>query len=86
MSNYRLKLSSKKLRSGKCQVKFELCKEAESSWYGYILSEGKTPLREIIQIIYKKAQLIQSGDSMHDHLFHLEKRSFPQQPLFLFKN
>ena len=86
MSDYKLKLSSKKLKSGKCQVKFELSEPAASSYYGYILSEGNTPLREVIQIIYKRVQRLHTGDSFHEHLFHLEKRNYPQQPLILFKN
>lgn len=86
MNEYKLKLRSKKLKSGKCQIRFELFERRRSSYYGYILSEGKTPLREIIQVIYSKIRLIQYGDSFHDHLFHLERRKYPQQPLILYKN
>ena len=86
MEGYQLKLRSKKLKSGNCQVRFELFERRRSTYYGYILSEGNTPLREVIQVIYKKIRLIQSGDTFHDHLFHLERRRLPQQPLILFKN
>ena len=79
-------LSSKKLKSGKVQIRFDLLQESSSSYYGYILSEGKTPLREVMNSIYMKARLLERGDSFHDHLFHLERRAKPNQDLILFKN
>ena len=84
--DYKLKLSSKKLKSGKCQIKFELLQADLPSFYGYLLAEGNTPLREVVLTIYEKTKSFKVGDFYHDHLFHLEKREFPHLPLFLFKN
>lgn len=86
MNDYRLKISSKKLKSGKCQIKFEFVQTDVPSYYGYLLAEGKTPLSEVIMTIYEKTRSVTIGDCFHDHLFHLEKRKFPPHPLFLFKN
>ncbi|MGK7392444.1 MAG: hypothetical protein ACNS60_18970 [Candidatus Cyclobacteriaceae bacterium M2_1C_046] len=86
IQDYKLKISSKKLKSGKCQIKFEFVQADVPSFYGYILAEGKTPLREVITTIYERTKSICVGDYFHDHLYHIQERKSPQHHLFLFKN
>lgn len=86
IQDYKLKISSKRLKSGKCQIKFEFVQANVSSFYGYILAEGKTPLREVVTTIYERTKSFSVGDYFHDHLFHIQKRNFPQHHIFLFKN
>lgn len=83
---YKLKLHSKKLSSGRCQIKFEFLQAESPAFYGYLLVDGTTPLREVVQEIYQKTERVTLGDYFHEHLFHLEKRDFSHHPLFLFKN
>ncbi|MBK6264709.1 hypothetical protein JKA74_06645 [Marivirga sp. S37H4] len=45
----KIKLSSKRLRSGKCQVRFQVAEEGTGdSWYGYALAEPKETLKEVV--------------------------------------
>lgn len=47
-----LKLSSKRLSSGKVQVKFHLSSEHQKEQYGYLLTEPKTSLKEVVEKIF----------------------------------
>ena len=84
--NYKLKIQTKKLKSGKCQIRFEFVQAELPLYYGYLLADGQTPLREVISLIHTKTRSFNVGDYFHDHLFHLENRNYPQHHLFLFKN
>jgi hypothetical protein len=44
----KLKLSSKRLKSGKVQVKFQVQGSISGDQYGYLLTEPKTSLREVV--------------------------------------
>lgn len=47
-----LKLSSKRLSSGKVQVKFKVSGLSKRDEYGYLLTEPKTSLKEVVQRIF----------------------------------
>ena len=47
-----LKLTSKRLPSGKVQVKFKVSVLGERDEYGYLLTEPKTSLKEVVQRIF----------------------------------
>ena len=47
-----LKLSSKRLRSGKVQVKFKVSGLSNRDEYGYLLTEPKTSLKDVVQRIF----------------------------------
>ncbi len=48
----KIKLSSKRLHSGKCQVRFQVAEEGTgASWYGYALAEPKETLKEVVERI-----------------------------------
>ena len=47
-----LKLSSKRLSSGKVQVKFRLSGNSQKEQCGYLLTEPKTSLKEVVEKIF----------------------------------
>ncbi|PTB96281.1 hypothetical protein [Marivirga lumbricoides] len=48
----KIRLSSKRLHSGKCQVRFQVAEESTgASWYGYALAEPKETLKEVVERI-----------------------------------
>lgn len=47
-----LKLTSKRLRSGKVQVKFMVSGLSKREEYGYLLTEPKTSLKEVVARIF----------------------------------
>ena len=46
--HYQLRIESKKLCSGKCQVKFYLANTAEQNMYGYTLVESGSTLKDVV--------------------------------------
>jgi len=46
--NYQLRIESKRLRSGKCQVKFYIANTTEQNLYGYTLVESSRTLKEVV--------------------------------------
>jgi len=49
---YKLKLTTKKLNSGKFQVKFQAFHPTKKSLYGYLLSDPKTTLKKVVERIH----------------------------------
>jgi len=49
---YKLKLTTKKLNSGKFQVKFQAFHSTQKSLYGYLLSDPHTTLKEVVERIH----------------------------------
>lgn len=54
LRDYKLKLSSKRLKSGKYQVKFYLTKPEHEGLYGYLLTPGGTSVKEVVTRIYDR--------------------------------
>ena len=52
-SDYHIRLFSKKLASGKCQVKFYLNSLQGTDYYGYILAEGKETVSMVVSRIHR---------------------------------
>ena len=72
VTSSRLKLSSKRLKSGKVQVKFQLNSKLTSGQYGYLLADPKSSLKEVVIKIldsYNKGLV----DGYHYHLFNVGK-------------
>ena len=67
-----LKLTSKRLRSGKVQVKFILSGLNNREEYGYLLTEPKTSLRAVVARIFGS---FDNGLSVgyHKHLYSVGK-------------
>lgn len=71
-TRFKLKLVSKKLASGKCQVKFFASTPNSGNLYGYTLVEANTTLKEVVESITTKLEERQHPDSFyHGHLYTL---------------
>ncbi|MFT5641783.1 MAG: hypothetical protein ACI9A7_001888 [Cyclobacteriaceae bacterium] len=72
--DYKLRLSSKKLKSGKCQVKFFAQLENRKDMYGYVLVSSEQTLRDVVTGIKEKLNTIsQTRDFYQLHLFSIGK-------------
>ena len=61
-----LKLSSKRLKSGKVQVKFQVKGEQSGKQYGYLLTEPKTSLRDVVaKILETYSDRVSIGQQRH---------------------
>ncbi len=73
---YKLRLSTKKLSSGKCQVKFYASVHNSRDLYGYVLVESDQTLRDVVVRIKEKLVTIQqTRDFHHIHLYSIGKTS-----------
>ncbi len=72
-SKSRLKLSSKRLKSGKIQVKFQVSSRLAGSQYGYLLTEPQTSLKEVVGKILASYT---SGRSLgyQQHLYNIGRQ------------
>lgn len=86
---YKLKLCSKKLRSGKCQIKFFVTPpspEKEESFYGYMLAESGSTLREVVRQIEDEVKMIGQKECIYNHhLFNLGRKNQPRSPIYFFR-
>lgn len=72
--DYQLKLSTKRLRSGKCQVKFYATVNEQKDLYGYVLVDAGKTLRDVVVKIKEKLRTIRcTRDFHHLHLYSIEK-------------
>ena len=70
--DFKLKISSKKLLSGKHQVRFELEDTDEKEIYGYLLAEPKSTLNEVVEKIMGQVYLRREKDMyFHGHLYSM---------------
>lgn len=63
--DYKLRLSSKKLKSGKCQVKFHASLEQRKNMYGYILVDSGETLTNVVQRIYLRLDQLKGKANIH---------------------
>ncbi|RED94417.1 hypothetical protein [Marinoscillum furvescens] len=72
--DYHLKLTSKKLRSGKCQVKFFASIKERKDMYGYVLVDADKTLKDVVVTIKDKLRTIrQTREFHHLHLYSIGK-------------
>lgn len=75
-SNYKLKIRAKKLRSGMLQVKFSTNTIKNREFYGYLLVESSTTLKEVVNGIQNKlAEMSNLNDYYHNHLYSIGKNA-----------
>jgi len=75
---YKLRINSKKLNSGRYQVKFFATIRQGKQLYGYVLVEADETLRSVIHRIRKRLnELDRSVESRHFHLLSVGKESQP---------
>lgn len=69
---YRLRISSKKLNSGRYQVKFYATIKDEKDIYGYVLVDAEETLKTVISKIRKRLQTIDcTSEHHHFHLYNM---------------
>jgi len=84
--DYKLKLSSKKLRSGKCQVKFTAMIRTNKNMYGYVLADAQETLKEVVDKIRERLDLVKNRDSFHHiNLYRIGKRRSEDANILIFE-
>ena len=82
---FKLKLKSKKLDSGRFQVNFAT-EGFRSDFYGYLLTEPKTSLREVVEKIQWHLGAVQTTDKyFQPNLFSLGKRDVNHGRVMIFR-
>lgn len=75
---YKLRISSKKLNSGRYQVKFFATVRQDKQLYGYVLVEADETLKSVISRIRKRLKLLdRDAEYAHLHLFHVGQEAQP---------
>ena len=73
--NQRIKIFSKRLPSGNCQVKFYVSNDKGHSYYGYMLVASGKKVSDVITLLHAKIRKMDSPDNYyHGHLFDLGKK------------
>jgi hypothetical protein len=73
---HKIRIYSKKLPSGKCQVKFYLTTTKGNPYYGYILVESGKTVRHVVETILEKLKDIDQPDRYyHKHLYNVGTKS-----------
>ncbi|NQW26439.1 MAG: hypothetical protein HQ474_00890 [Flammeovirgaceae bacterium] len=71
---FNLKLESKKLSSGKCQVKFFASFHKKKPFYGYLLVDSACSLKDVVHRIREKLTFIEcQRDYQQTHLYSIGK-------------
>ncbi len=82
---YKLKLTSKRLKSGKCQIKFTISQDADRC-YGYMLADSGSTLRQVVETIELKVRELDNPEWMyHRHLYSLQNKPMSVSPFLLYK-
>ncbi len=88
---YKLKLISKKLQSGKFQVKFYASDASkmprDQDLYGYVLVDAKDTLKQVVNTIKMRLHLMdEANDYYHTHLYAVRKEPPPNSEFMIFKS
>lgn len=84
-NRYKLRLSSKKLQSGRCQVKFYATVENRKDMYGYVLVESGKTLKEVVRHINAKLETIRKArDFQQIHLYSIGKTPQDEMNFIIF--
>lgn len=74
--DYHLKINSKKLRSGKCQVKFHATVNLKQRLYGYVLADAGETLSTVVEKIMLRLNQVRSRDNYHHiNLYRIGKQN-----------
>jgi hypothetical protein len=69
---HKIRIFSKKLSSGKCQVKFYFTSIKGKPYYGYMLVESGKTVRDVLDMILDKTKHIDQPDRYyHNHLYNV---------------
>ncbi len=82
---YDLKINSKKLKSGKCQVKFKATVDTKQNLYGYVLADAGETLNHVIEKIMMRLSQVRTRDNYHHiNLYKIGKRSHVDTNFMIF--
>lgn len=82
---YKLRLSTKKLNSGKCQVKFYATLHEKQDMYGYVLVDASKTLKDVVVRIKEKLNTIRlNRDFHHIHLYSIGKSTQEDMNFIIF--
>ena len=85
--NGKLKLHSKKLASGKCQIKFHWNGKNMDPVYGYLLTDGDRTFRDVIREIRREVDKVRKPDwYYHRHLYQLGYPPEYRRDLIIYKD
>jgi hypothetical protein len=85
LGDYKLKISSKKLVSGRFQINFST-EGFEDGYYGYLLAEAKTPVREVVEKIGRHLDALNHSDRYFQrNLYSLGNRKSNSGKILIFK-
>jgi hypothetical protein len=86
MEAIKLKISSKRLNSGRFQVNF-ITRLFSEEYYGYLLAESQTPVREVVEKISRHVEAMQHADRYFQrNLFSLTHRTARTGKILIFKS
>ena len=81
-----LEIESKKLKSGKCQVKFYTKGLLAEDFYGYALVEGEKPLTEVVREIKRRLSRVGSINGFYQqNLFSIKRDRVPEEDFVIFR-
>lgn len=81
-----VKIKTKRLKSGKCQVKFAVEGIGEDDYYGYLLVDAESTLKEVVHEI--KGRISGIGDLgtwYQRHLFSIQQGRTSEDGFMVFK-
>lgn len=82
---YHLKLSCKKTRSGKCQVRFRAELNPGRSFYGYYLASPGDKLKDVVEQLNRRlGQMENVCDPYHFHLYSIGKNDEQLKDFLIF--
>ena len=83
---YKLRITSKKLSSGRFQVKFFATIKKEKELYGYLLVGSDETLKSVIQKIRKRLQVLEhSFEFHHFHLYNIGQELHDEANFMIFE-
>ena len=83
----KIKLSSKRLSSGRCQVRFHVAEEVSGlSWYGYTLVDPKDTLKEVVSLIENTFTDADAGSFRGNSIYKLISSNYRQQNMMIFRD
>jgi len=87
LDDYKLKLETKKLASGKFQVKFKATSIETADLYGYVLVNAKDTLKEVVTTIKNRLYLHEEADDYyHSHLYAVGKEAPMDSGFMIFQD
>ena len=85
IAKQKIRIFTKKLASGKCQVKFYIITGEGIPCYGYLLVEAGRSVRDVVEIIYRRIGKIGKPENYYHHSLMNIKNAVEKDPkLFLF--